>query len=932
MEENEQQPAGFTRGILPWAVAALALIVYGVTLNKWVSINSLGATALALDIDLWNYKLGRPLFYLVAIPVKWLPPGSQIIGLNFLSAICAALALAQLARTVAILPQDRTHEQRLRNPDPRGLLRSQNDWLPPVFAVLVCGFQLSFWEQATVATGEMLNLLLFALVIRCLAEFRLNQNDKWLYWAALGQGLGMATNWAMVGFLPIFGLAVLWIKGMAFFRWRFVLTGFGMMLAGMLLYFFDPLLAALDKSEITDFGQILTWEFVSQRNPLLGMPKGRVLMLSVTSIVPLSLLAIRWPSNFGDVSGSGVAIASFLVRAVHLAFFGAIVWVAFDPVFSPRNLGYELPMLTFYYLGALMVGYLAGYFLLTCGMQPVKRWQQSAGFGKLINNVLLGALWIGVIAVPALLLRKNLPVIRVENNEALRRHTNRVAGNLPENDVLLSGSDTRQLLLLATHFHQHPGNARLIAPLSELPKPRFHVKAAAAYPGKWPSPGDVGEGATLATAGAVMQFLSGMQASGIPIWSVDRMDGQILLESAYPMPRGQLYELVPLTGTNQVDSTNLLEQIETLKAVREQTLGDIATGSKTAEKIGEIYSGWANTVGVQMQELQRADDAGWAFALALELNTNNLCAKINSDVHASLATNGPGVSPNITGLENEVAENRSWQKLLQRHGPVDEANVHTYFGRMLLQRPLARQAEQYLQRALQLDGTNFVARLALAEAQLTLRNYAAAGTNLLTLAASAAGLPAKQREEYIRVKAILESSTGAPQVAAQSLVAGLKEFPESTDLRRTLVDVYIGQRQFTNAVPVLQDLLKALPNDSRAASFLASSYVEVGRMEDALALFAERIAKEPESPVLRLNHGSALVRAKRLDEAEAEYRKALELNSQLMRGHAGLADVAKLRGNTNAAITHLEAAVKLLPPTSPDAARLRRNIESLQGN
>ena len=108
MDESENQPSGFTRCILPWAVALLGLLVFGVTLNRWVSFNSLAATSSALDIDWWNYRLGRPLFYLLAIPVRWLPVDWQIVGLNFCSAVFAALSLAQLARTVAILPQDRT--------------------------------------------------------------------------------------------------------------------------------------------------------------------------------------------------------------------------------------------------------------------------------------------------------------------------------------------------------------------------------------------------------------------------------------------------------------------------------------------------------------------------------------------------------------------------------------------------------------------------------------------------------------------------------------------------------------------------------------------------------------------------------------------------------------------------------------------------------
>jgi len=53
-----------------------------------------------------------------------------------------------------------------------------------VLAVLVCGLQLTFWEHATVGSSEMLDLLMFAYVVRCLLEFRIAGRDSWLFRAA----------------------------------------------------------------------------------------------------------------------------------------------------------------------------------------------------------------------------------------------------------------------------------------------------------------------------------------------------------------------------------------------------------------------------------------------------------------------------------------------------------------------------------------------------------------------------------------------------------------------------------------------------------------------------------------------------------------------------------------------------------------------------
>jgi len=48
----------------------------------------------------------------------------------------------------------------------------------------------------------MLDLLLFAYVIRNLLEFRLDGRESWLLKASLVYGAGMTNNWAMIGFFP----------------------------------------------------------------------------------------------------------------------------------------------------------------------------------------------------------------------------------------------------------------------------------------------------------------------------------------------------------------------------------------------------------------------------------------------------------------------------------------------------------------------------------------------------------------------------------------------------------------------------------------------------------------------------------------------------------------------------------------------------------
>ena len=280
--------------------------------------------------------------------------------------MCAALTLGLLARSVALLPHDRTDAQRRREQSPFSLLTIRNAWLPPVFAVAVCGLQLTFWEYATNYTGEMFGLLLFAFVIWSLLEYRLDEHEGRLFLAAFVYGAGMTNDWAMVCYLPAFLTALIWIRGLSFFNFRFlgrmILCG----LAGMSFYLLLPLAVVISGKVPITFWQMLHLNLSSQFSVFVaffenGEVRKTLVLMSLSSLVPVLMLSIRWHSTFGDTSQMGRALASLMFHFVHAVFLILCVWVAFDPPFSPREKGFGL---TLYYLSALGVGYYSGYFLL----------------------------------------------------------------------------------------------------------------------------------------------------------------------------------------------------------------------------------------------------------------------------------------------------------------------------------------------------------------------------------------------------------------------------------------------------------------------------------------------------------------------------------------------------------------------------------------
>src|SRR5258708_3287001 len=153
MESETTSQKGFAQRQLPWLIATGVLLLYLFTLDRWVNYRSLAALIKAVGWD-WRPSYVAPLHFLLTYPIRWLPSGWQIVGLNFLSALCAFFTLALLARSVAILPHDRTRDQRQAERSDYSFLTIRAAWLPPLLAALVCGLQLSFWENAIISTGE----------------------------------------------------------------------------------------------------------------------------------------------------------------------------------------------------------------------------------------------------------------------------------------------------------------------------------------------------------------------------------------------------------------------------------------------------------------------------------------------------------------------------------------------------------------------------------------------------------------------------------------------------------------------------------------------------------------------------------------------------------------------------------------------------------
>jgi len=932
-EKPVSTASAFTPRWLPWLVAGGALLLYLLTLNSWVTFASLPAVAKVTGWDWWMPTLEKPLFLLLTWPVRWLPPGLQIGALNFFAALCAAGALGLLARSVALLPHDRTREQRARERSADSLLSFRHNWLPPLVAAGVCGLQLTFWENATAATGEALDILLFAYVIRCLLEFRLSGRESWLAKFALVYGLAAANNWAFIGFLPFFGLALTWIGGLGFFQPRVLGRVLAWGVAGLSLYLWLPLLATASPPADLSFWGALKAELALQRNVLLLFPKGRVLLLALTSLVPLLLLAVRWPSSFGETSVFGGWLAGVTFQLVHLLFFGVTLAVAFDPVFSPRALGYGLPFLTFYFVGALALGYFCGYLLLVFGRDTGKVWERPSALMRVVKGLVTVLVWLAAIGVIGGLAWKNFPVLRAAGSPALKHYAAQLAGSLPARGAFVISESPSPLLLVAAAEHGRPF-PHLLVDARLLSQPAYHRRLQARAPGRWPGfrTTEVPREIDARTAGQLIGILAQTNA----VYYLHPSFTQLHWEALYWRPRGLAYEVKNYPDaaiTPPAWSPAEIAANQAFWAQAAENFPPVRSGMKVknadALSLGALYATALDTWGVELQRAARLEEAGKIFDAARELNPENVAALLNRQANARLRRGEKFTTSAAADIEAKLGKYRSWGDVLSANGSLDDPDACQQAGQFFLQMNLLRQAAIHFLRVQALTPERLAPRLALADTFLRVAMVPEALKTLAAIRAQPEFHPFAPTNEIavLRLEATAQLRATNAAVAEKLLLDAAKKFPALPEVYQSLAEIYFSSGRFADTCSALEKELRLAPDNVTALLNLGVANLQLRAWDRAVPPLDRVLKLQPGNISALANRGAARLYQGNLDAAARDYTELLRLYPGLPAAHFGLGEVAQRRNRMAEAIAHYETGLKF---TGPDTADTRQASERLR--
>jgi tetratricopeptide (TPR) repeat protein len=863
--------------------------VYLLTLNHSYSFGNLQPLA---EVAGWNWRpnVFGPVTFLATYPFRFLPLKVLPLALNLFSAFCGALVLALLARSVALLPHDRTQAQRQRELSDYSLLTIKTAWIPPLLAVLVCGLQMTFWENAMEFTGEMIDLLIFAYCIRCVLEYRIEQRESWLIKFALVCGLGMANNWAMIGYLPAFLIAFIWIKGVSFFNLRLMLKMTGCGLLGFLLIILLPLKAIIADPGNGTFFQAMKYVLSADKFYLWNFwhffPKETLLVLILPFFLPLILMGIRWSSFFGDTSQFGIFLTTAAFHIVHALFLGACIWVALDPPFSPRqsaHLVYGLtPFITFYYLGALNVGYFTGYFLLIFGKKAAKSRHRTHPAMRMMNRVVVASVCLLLVAVPLLLVFRNLPKIASNHGQTISQYCSIVERSLPEKGAVVLSDDSRQILALQAYLSEQGKDKKyLLVDSGSLKNPLYFKYIYKNYPQYQL----LKKGSQTLDSMGLIHLLDDLSAEYELLYlnsSFGYYFEEFHAEAGGLVYRLKAYDkngpmLAPLPTPQEVaKNEDFWEKMdaETLSTLK-QAIQPSGPESRfpviqrifddlhlTREKdfksllIGTYYSSLLNHWGVILQRLGKLNDAAKYFERAQQFNPENASAQINIQFNKDLlAGNKPVIAP-PKAIEDRFGKHRDWTEVLKQDGPFDEPNTCHELGVAFARGGLYRQAI----------------------------------------------------EQFERVESLA---------------------PENLDSKMWLAQLYISTHSYSNALAAATKALNAAPNDTDALYLTAVSAIQVKDYENAIQLLDKLTALQPNNFGARLNRGIAYLQSGNLDAAKKDYEAVANVAPKAYQAFYGLAEIAYRKKDNSAAADYYRHYLTNAPPNTEEVKLVKSRLKEL---
>ncbi|MEI6075019.1 MAG: DUF2723 domain-containing protein [Verrucomicrobiota bacterium] len=941
--------------LIPWWIGLGGLLFYGLTISHGLTVSSLNLAAKVAGWD-WLPMVGQPVVWLLTLPLRLLPAAWVPLGLNIFSVACGAMVLAVLARTVQLLPWDAS-------------LETGNQWiktLPLFVATALCGLEFSFWQEATAATGEMLDLLLLAVSLWLLLEYRNSRQQIWLNAAVVVWGLGMAENWLMLLALPVFvgGLLLLVVRPdrpnremaemplfIASMIWfdklrtipliffvRLIVLG----LAGFSVYACLPFANGL--APHAPWSLAHSWHFSLKQSKDLALllyhqffGGHRLLLLAVILyfLVPtLSCLVRQRDEDTWDKSMME-QFEIWMYRGLRGILLFGCVWLALDPISGLRQIihrqsGITMPLLTFDYINALGAAFLAGQLLLI-SQKKVPAFPVRPAVLRMWRSLAVPMVATGILVLTGILIGRNAPAIFSRNTHPLEVFGQLAVDSLPagSHGLMLSDQPQKLVAFQAALAHRPQRADWLAVDLRNLPTVEYRAWLQRQQPAGW-------------LAEVNRHPLNPLELMQL-FESVARTNRVFLLQSSFgyfferfqPVPGGTIFELkarepgkyeisgLPdsLVASNEANWTHIWQtELASLMPAPARrpvgwrkkipSLGVTAAPRVQNQLLAEWFSTALDSWGVALQQNGRWPEARLRLGQSLQLNSNNISARISLDCNSNLVA---GTKTELSGAGQLASQLESLQRLgllLNNYGPFDDPFFCYLLGTWFQKNGLVRQALEQYERARTLAPALVAPKLALAEMYTRLQLPDRARPLVTHLRDAPRDLPANSAVDL--EIALMEADSWLAQTntpnASRSLQSVLEKHPEDSEMADRIINAFLLMGDFDSARQLVDSQLAKTPNDVHLLNSQAAILIQSGHASDAIPVL-DHVLAITNLVAARLNRANARLVCQDYALAETDFRELEQAGAEPGRVCFGLATIARHRQDTNHAIHYLQSCL-----------------------
>jgi len=345
-----------------------------------------------------------------------------------------------------------------------------------------------------------------------------------------------------------------------------------------------------------------------------------------------------------------------------------------------------------------------------------------------------------------------------------------------------------------------------------------------------------------------------------------------------------------------------------------QSLGITAAPLLQDRLLAEWYSLSLEAWGVALQQQGRLNEARTRLEQALQLNTNNVSARISLACNTNLQS---GLKPDLADVNKVAGQLGNLQRLslvMNKCGPFDDPVYCYLLGCTYQKAGLLLQAVQQFERTWILAPGVPAPEFALAELYTQLQLPDRARPIINHLRDETKNLPANRTTDFDL--ALLEANFWMTQTntanASSAFQSLLSRHPDDAEISQRVIQAYVAFGDYTNALQILNTRLAKSPDNVTDLNNKAAILFDSGNPTGAIPIL-DRVLALTNLPTARLNRASARLASHDDEAAEADFQELEKSGLEPGRANYGLAMIARHRHDTNLTIHYLRLCLTNTP-------------------